>query len=155
MHPVPANGYRVSCWRSSLVGRARLLVGQSNPLHVAYATACVSVMTSFSDLFKLGREVLKTDTFVLHEAKARGQSEGANINHLSTTSESCVRACSSCVLSLPDFFFHLHFVLCFSFGACPARLPTSMCDRPRLGQRAFRGATQRPVVAVPPLASPP
>lgn len=30
-------------------------------------------MTSFSDLFKLGKEVLKTDTFVLHEAQTRGQ----------------------------------------------------------------------------------
>lgn len=27
--------------------------------------------TSFSDLFKLGREVLKTETFVLHEAQTR------------------------------------------------------------------------------------
>lgn len=31
---------------------------------------------SFSDLFKLGREVLKTETFVLHEAQTRGGSEG-------------------------------------------------------------------------------
>ena len=30
-------------------------------------------MTSFSDLFKLGKEVLKTETFVLHEAQTRGQ----------------------------------------------------------------------------------
>lgn len=27
--------------------------------------------TAFSDLFKLGREVLRTDTFVLHEAQTR------------------------------------------------------------------------------------
>lgn len=27
--------------------------------------------TSFSDIFKLGREILKTDTFVLHEAQTR------------------------------------------------------------------------------------
>lgn len=30
-----------------------------------------SNFTSFSDLFKLGREVLKTETFVLHEAQTR------------------------------------------------------------------------------------
>lgn len=34
-------------------------------------------MTSFSDLFKLGKEVLRTDTFVLHEAQTRGQ-QGAS-----------------------------------------------------------------------------
>lgn len=32
-------------------------------------------MTSFSDMFKLGKEVLKTDTFVLHEAQTRGQGQ--------------------------------------------------------------------------------
>lgn len=36
-------------------------------------------MTSFSDLFKLGKEVLKTDTFVLHEAETRGVDEGVSI----------------------------------------------------------------------------
>lgn len=30
--------------------------------------------TSFSDLFKLGREVLRTETFVLHEAQTRTSS---------------------------------------------------------------------------------
>lgn len=35
-----------------------------------------SIMTSFSDLFKLGKEVLKTETFVLHEAETRGVDEG-------------------------------------------------------------------------------
>ena len=34
------------------------------------------IMTSFSDLFKLGKEVLKTETFVLHEAETRGVDEG-------------------------------------------------------------------------------
>lgn len=35
-----------------------------------------SIMTSFSDLFKLGKEVLKTEMFVLHEAETRGVDEG-------------------------------------------------------------------------------
>ncbi len=33
-------------------------------------------MASFSDLFKLGKEILKTETFVLHEAETRGLDEG-------------------------------------------------------------------------------
>lgn len=33
-------------------------------------------MASFSDLFKLGKEILKAETFVLHEAETRGADEG-------------------------------------------------------------------------------
>lgn len=41
-------------------------------------------MASFSDLFKLGKEVLKAETFVLHEAETRGVNEGV-----------CVCVCSA------------------------------------------------------------
>lgn len=74
---------------------------------------------SFSDLFKLGREVLKTETFVLHEAHARAspakralvkclfvfgltKSERAKVNDDVRTFR---KARHSCILALQDVIF--------------------------------------------------
>lgn len=61
-------------FRSSLA-RGNQAAGPGEQCCLPYSGPAGFQMTSFSDLFKLGKEVLRTDTFVLHEAQTRGQGQ--------------------------------------------------------------------------------
>ena len=73
----------------------------------------VSKMTSFSDLFKLGKEVLKTETFVLHEAETRGADGGVCARYRDGNQNS---RCSACVLLCRLVSPLLHVRMAVRFG---------------------------------------
>ena len=102
-------------------------------------------MTSFSDLFKLGKEVLKTETFVLHEAETRGADGGVCARYIDGNQNS---RCSACVLLCRLVSPLLHVRMAVRFGlAARARIfirhPPSSRDTTQFSSRPCTGNSKR------------